>query len=367
MKQSRRQFILTSATATAASASGLHLAGCAHGGMEAYERSESQLRSPLAGDPSLPDLLRYATLAPSGHNTQPWSFRPRGSGVRILADLSRRTPVVDPDDHHLFVSLGCAAENLLIAAAASGRPGALAFHAGPDPAIDVDLAQGPRTSSSLCQAIPARQSTRSAYDGRALFLADLRLLEATARVDGVSVVLLTDPVQREVILDHLIRGNNAQMSDPAFVTELRDWIRFNSAQALATGDGLFSRCSGQPTLPAWIGKRMFRTFFSEEAEDAKYVKHMRSSAGVAVFLGDKADREHWVSVGRSFQRFALQATALGIRYTPINQPVEVPSIRSEFARWLGAGNTRPDLVIRFGRGTPMPMSMRRPVASVIAS
>jgi hypothetical protein len=27
----------------------------------------------------------------------------------ILPDLSRRCPAVDPDDHHLFVSLGCAA------------------------------------------------------------------------------------------------------------------------------------------------------------------------------------------------------------------------------------------------------------------
>jgi hypothetical protein len=37
--------------------------------------------------------------------------------IVILPDLSRRCPVVDPDDHHLYVSLGCAAENILQAAA----------------------------------------------------------------------------------------------------------------------------------------------------------------------------------------------------------------------------------------------------------
>lgn len=45
----------------------------------------------------------------------------------------------------------------------------------------------------------------------------------------------------------------------------------------------------------------------------------------------KADREHWVRVGRSFERFALMATTLGIRHSMINQPIEVPSVRAEFA------------------------------------
>ncbi len=157
------------------------------------------------------------------------------------------------------------------------------------------------------------------------------------------------------------------MEDPAFVQELRDWIRFNPSQALATGDGLFTRCSGQPTLPTWICKRMFTRFFRKDDENARYTAQMRSSAGVAVFIGDRADRDHWVRVGRSFQRFALQATALGLSYALINQPVEVPSVRADFARWLGIGNTRPDLVVRFGAARSMPMSMRRPVRSVIIS
>jgi len=49
----------------------------------------------------LKEIVRYATLAPSGHNTQCWQFRLGNRSVAILPDLSRRTPVVDPDDHHL--------------------------------------------------------------------------------------------------------------------------------------------------------------------------------------------------------------------------------------------------------------------------
>jgi hypothetical protein len=61
----------------------------------------------------LRELVRYATLAASSHNTQPWKFAPRERSISIVPDLARRTPVVDPDDHHLYVSLGCAAENMV--------------------------------------------------------------------------------------------------------------------------------------------------------------------------------------------------------------------------------------------------------------
>jgi hypothetical protein len=193
----------------------------------------------------------------------------------------------------------------------------------------------------------------------------LALLKAAARMEGVAVTLVTDAPRREAVLDFLVRGNGTQMDDPLFVRELHDWIRFNTGQALATDDGLFSRCSGNPTTPTWIGKRFFGMLFTKDAETKKYVDQMRSSAGIAVFIGDKADKDHWTRVGRSFQRFALQATVLGIRHAMVNQPIEVPGVRAEFARWLGIGDQRPDLVVRFGFAPPMPMSMRRPARSVI--
>lgn len=56
------------------------------------------------------ELVRCATLAPSSHNTQCWKFALEDKAIKILPDLSRRCPTVDPDDHHVFVSLGCAAE-----------------------------------------------------------------------------------------------------------------------------------------------------------------------------------------------------------------------------------------------------------------
>jgi len=120
------------------------------------------LRGPLPVSASARDLIRYATLAANGHNTQPWLFRADDRGIDILPDITRRTPVVDPDDHHLFASLGCAAENLALAAGARGVAGEVGF----DPAgggtlrltFGTGSGAGPGDDADLFNAIPQRQS-----------------------------------------------------------------------------------------------------------------------------------------------------------------------------------------------------------------
>ena len=102
-----------------------------------------------------------------------------------------------------------------------------------------------------------------------------------------------------------------------------------------------------------------------KSESERYARQIRNSAGIAVFVSDTSDTAHWVEVGRCYERFALQATALGIRNSFLNQPVEVGSVRSQIAAALDLGNLRPDLVVRFGRGPTLPLSMRRPVDSVL--
>lgn len=155
------------------------------------------------------------------------------------------------------------------------------------------------------------------------------------------------------------------MADPAFVRELKSWIRFNGRDAVRTRDGLFSVAAGNPSIPAWLGDLAFGWFFTADSENDKIARQGRNSAGLAVFLGDAADKAHWVEVGRAYERFALQATALGIRNAFLNQPVEVAAVRSAFAESLGLTGQRPDLVVRFGRGPTLPRSLRRPVDSVM--
>jgi hypothetical protein len=155
------------------------------------------------------------------------------------------------------------------------------------------------------------------------------------------------------------------MADPAFVRELKTWLRFSPREALASGDGLFSATTGNPTLPSWLGRRVFDLAFGAEAENDKYARQLRASAGLAIFVAERDDKEHWVRAGRACQRFALQATALGLRQAFVNQPVEVSRLRPELAALVGLPGRRPDIVMRFGYGAALPYSARRPVSQVV--
>lgn len=310
------------------------------------------------------ELVRHAILAASSHNTQPWKFRLERHAISILPDLSRRCPAVDPDDHHLYASLGCAAENLLVAAQATGLKGHLSYAAA-ETGLRMDFEEMTPSPTELFKAIPKRQCSRSEYDGTALAPEQFQLLEAAARGNGVSVRLLTDRQAIEQVAEFVSAGNTAQFADPAWTAELKNWIRFNAREAAHTGDGLYGPVMGSPDVPRWLGSIFMRFGFSASGQNRKDVRHIRSSAAVAVVYSEVDDIAHWIEAGRCYERLALQAAALDLRTAFINQPVEVPALRRQFAGFLGIGHRRADFIVRIGRGPEMPRSRRRPVESVL--
>jgi hypothetical protein len=365
---SRREFLLTTLATVGAIAG---LPSCSsESSVDSYESVAARTwrhGMVAAGDKTalLHELVRYATLAPSSHNTQCWKFRLEDGAIAILPDFSRRCPTVDPDDHHLFVSLGCAAENLIQAALANGMKGHAGFDAAGGNVLRVALEPTNPVASALFQAIPERQSTRSEYDGQPVSPQEIKLLKKTSTGSGVQVILLTERRAMEKVLEYVVQGNTAQINDPAFVKELKNWIRFSGNEAVRMGDGLYAASSGNPPLPIWLGSLLFGLFFTPKSENDKNAKHVRSSAGIAIFVSDTPGPAQWVEVGRCYERFALQSAALGIRNAMLNQPVEVSTLRPQFAAFLGIGNRRPDLVVRFGRGPKLPASLRRPVQAVL--
>lgn len=313
------------------------------------------------------ELVRYASLAASSHNTQCWKFRVDAQTISILPDWSRQCPAVDPDNHHLFVSLGCATENLVQAAQAFGKHGDVRFDSAKGDLVNVVLEPSNVLKSSLFDAIPQRQCTRTEYDGRAVSNADLKSLETAGRGNGVKMLLLTEKEKVEHILEYVVQGNTTQMQDHAFLKELETWIRFGYDEVLSKGDGLFAGSTGNPVVPRWLGMKLLKLFFTVKRENDKYAKQIRSAAGIAIFVSEHNDKAHWLETGRCYERFALQATALGIKNAFLNQPVETAPLRPQLASYLGIGDRRPDLVVRFGYGPETPRSLRRPLDQIIVA
>jgi hypothetical protein len=123
-------------------------------------------RAKLTGDGAL-SLVRAAILAANAHDTQPWRFALTADRIDLFADRSRTIGAVDPLGRELELSLGCALENLVLAAPPNGYAASvevLTDRANPDHVARVELAPGTAPISALFEAIPRRHTDRGAYD-----------------------------------------------------------------------------------------------------------------------------------------------------------------------------------------------------------
>ncbi|SHF44109.1 hypothetical protein SAMN05444273_10666 [Litoreibacter ascidiaceicola] len=310
------------------------------------------------------ELVRYATLATNSHNTQPWFFDVSEDRITVHIDRSRRCVVVDPDDHHLHVSLGCATENIVIAASGFGIV-ATPCIASDGASVQIDLVEEAIPASPLIAAIPLRQTTRSLFDGKPLTEAEKLALTDAAAGPDVTFHLIQSPECIAALREMVVVGNAKQMANPKFVAELVLWIRFSARGARIRRDGLFGRCLGNPSLPEWVGRVIFPFVFRVSSETAKIRHQISSASALAVFVSDRNTPVNWVETGRAFQRFALAATSLGLMNAHINQAIEVSEQRDQVATLLGETEGRPSLLLRIGRGEPMPYSYRRNVEEVM--
>ena len=364
-KPNRRDFLKLAAAAGVTAAAGYVLFEYAP--WLDYDQQAQHTRRLLepnsTGSAQMREMIRYATLAANGHNAQAWKFAIKENVIEIHPDDTRRLPVVDPDDRELWISLGCALENLLIAARATGYAAEVVY---PDTAdvIQVHLNADAPQDNPLFDAIPLRQNTRSAYNGQPVDTTLLDQLVTLPQEPGVVAHFVTSPAEMEMVAEYVSLGNLSQYADKAFVDELITWLRFTKKEALTSLDGLYTDSTGNPEVPRWVGQMFVAGTDPQQQADGD-VQKLRSSPHALVIASESEDKTTWVRIGQVYERMALLMTSLGIQSAFLNQPVEVASLRPEFQNAMALGESVPQLLLRFGYGTPMPKSLRRPVENVL--
>jgi hypothetical protein len=314
-------------------------------------------------------LICEAAKAPSGHNTQPWKFIIKGDTINICPDYSRALPVVDSDNHALFISLGCALENLIVAAEHQGLKAFPSITVDTEnPCIRVVLTEAESsTKESLSEYIPLRQVSRGAYSSRRVENEELDKLREEIAIPGTEVRYFITPEEIEALAPLIIEGSDLQFANKRFVEELVKWIRFNKRDAERSRDGIWGATMNMPSIPRWVGSFIMKRLVTAESESKRWKKLISASAGFALFMVEKDDVEHWIALGRSFQRFGLLTTKMGIKHAHVNMPCEEVTVRKKLAAKFCEGNNTPLLLVRFGYAGDTPYSYRRDVPEVVAN
>ncbi|WP_455630701.1 Acg family FMN-binding oxidoreductase [Parabacteroides sp.] len=307
-------------------------------------------------------MLELAMKAPSGHNTQPWLFRVGEDRIEILPDLDRALPVVDPDHRELFISLGCAAENLYMAAEAKGYiPEMIVSETGGITML-LKKRQTAKETVSFVREIVSRQTNRGVYTGEEISadqLDDLRSVSLEANI-GLHMWSKKE-AEFDTLSSYIFEGNTRQMNDPLFKQELKSWMRFNKRHEQAMSDGLSYAVFGAPNLPRFISEMVMGGVLKAGIQNKGDKKKIGASSHLVLFTSRGDTLPEWILLGRSLQRFLLRATKRNVAYAFLNQPCEIRDLSCRMAKDLSLIDEYPTLILRLGYAKrKMPYSPRKP-------
>ena len=307
-------------------------------------------------------LITTAGMAPSLHNSQPWRFLIDADRIELHADPERALPTADPYGVEQRIGCGAALLNL--------RLGLLGHGIRADVTIAPDITRpdllavvrpgGHKRATPdeerLLQAIPQRRTNRHPFSDVAVTPHEQHSMRRAALAEGAWLHIVSAHEERIRLQELAHRAHRMQMADPAFTAELRKWTA-----TAGRPDGVPLSAGGPQPAPhnRWV-KRDYTGGHGARAEGRDF-EHQPTIAVLTSHLsGAAAD----VRTGQALQRVLLTATAAGLATSFLSQIIEVPQTREELRHLIG-GTRPPQVVLRIGRGWPVPATPRRAAAELV--
>lgn len=311
-------------------------------------------------------FLRYAILAPSTHNTQPWIFKLGKDFVELYADRKRSLPVADPDNREMVISCGAALFNLITVARRFGYledvkafPGPL----NPDLLARLSIYGNNETTGEeylLFKAITQRHTNRMPYNSTQLPGPLVESLIRSAYVQGAWLQVIELEDEREAVAELVAEGDRIQGSDRAFRQELSSWVHPNRSR---DKDGIPGYAFGIGNIASYAGPVITRAFDWGKGQAAKDSELAKNAPFLAVLGTDKDTPQDWLNAGQALERVLLRAAGDGVSASYLNQPVEVRSLRPRLGSIVK--KRYPQMLLRMGYGPDVRPTPRRELEEVL--
>lgn len=316
----------------------------------------------------LRSILGYASLAPSGHNAQPWRVRVGDGELSIGSDQARWLPKVDPTNREVTLSLGAFVENLLIAAPAFGYGADIEVMA-PSPSGDAIRVRLEPAAPRLTQLekLRVRRTIRVGHSTRELSTADVAALRTAAGVEYAHFFARTSK-QGRLLAEGTLEANIAQTARDDAQEELADWIRWSDVDARARRTGFTPESLEITGLAGWYVRHfMDRKAVLGKRFRAQSVARVRQQVarygGWLVITSADATAAAIVDAGRRCERMWLSARERSIAVHPMSQMLEEAPFKDHIVRGLDLpGKAQFILRVSYVHQYPKPVSLRVPVS-----
>ncbi|MGW2515484.1 Acg family FMN-binding oxidoreductase [Streptomyces sp. NPDC001617] len=306
-------------------------------------------------------LTRAASLAPSPHNSQPWSFVEEGHdhGFEVHADDGRRMILTDPGGREVVIACGAALFNVRMAVRHLGfrpavdllpQPGNSAFLARVGFAAHAPVSPA---EADLVEAMPRRHTHRGPFASLALPGGLLDDLREHAQAEGAVLQVLEEPEELDLIARLVRTAEDTHRADPGHTWEVRRNVGPGGVPAEA--------CRFHPDATLLAG----RDYLDLARRFIVPARRRGLGTGTVAVLSTPHDgRLDWMRAGQALQRVLLSAAARHVMAAFHTQPLELPETRAELRRRLLAGNF-PQMVLRLGVPAQVWSTERRPPSQVL--
>jgi len=327
MKLNRRSFLKRAlAAGSLAAGTGSLFSACS--GIRRSDLPDQNLAGDTANqlDAVGNSILYYASLAPSGHNSQPWYVRVLSPTEWIIGvEPGRRLPAVDPANREVLLSIGAFAENLSIAAGTFGLKAEMEVIAN-DPfeqdVIKVALRKTKPTDYAL-QRITRRMTVKHGYLPKEINNQDIRALSAE-HLKGRLFYFPKGTDHATCIEEGAVENFRIQTQRDEAQKELVQWMRLSNQEAERQRDGLTVEGMEIQGFKGWFVRSFLnpedfmKPSFRKQGVD-QIAKFARQGGGWLVITGDGQTVSDLIDSGRRFERMVLTARERNLAIQPMTQ------------------------------------------------
>jgi hypothetical protein len=311
-------------------------------------------------------LLRFALLAPSTHNSQPWRFRiVDDDTVEVWSDPTRWLRRIDAAGRQLAMSCGAALFHLRLAVRRFGHVDDVEYlpdRSRPDLVARIHRGRSIVASTrdlELFDAIVRRRTYRGQFAPRPVSEALSEALIREAGREGAWLVRL-HPHDKLDVARVIASADRRQLGDPVFRSELGQWLRPRGSRRR---DGIPMARKDVPTALPLVGPALLRAFDLGDGVAARELDLATQSPVLAVLGTELDEPPDWVTAGEAMEAVLLRATQLGLAASFLNQAIEERDLRRPIGEASRAWGV-PQLILRFGWGADVSATPRRGVEEV---
>jgi hypothetical protein len=319
------------------------------------------------------EILLLATLAPSGHNTQPLFIKYIEPYHWIICnDKTRWLPAVDPIQRETMLSVGAFMQNLEYAASHFGYETFSSVTATcnqDEQIVDVILKKAGNIATYDIERIIKRRTVRSNFSSEELKKDDAAYLIE----DNSEVITYIPNTAKEYgyLNEQTIDANRIQSYRDSAQSELSEWIRFSSKDAAAHRDGLTMASMEIEGVSGWVLRNYYNKsdvmkpdFREQNVETVK--QQVSQSAGWLVIRSKGNGVEALLEAGKCYQRLGLKVREKNIAIHPMSQILE-ETVTNKLLKDMIGTSDEIQFLLRVGylKNYPDPVSLRRNIENFI--